>query len=270
MPIHLAVVGDLHVNSAAGLLPRRVVGDDGNEIRANSIQRQLDEYWGDFWERFASLDGYRVAVINGEAADIDSKQRSAQMLTRNKERAAAWACEVLELPAAAADLMVFTRGTAAHSGDSAWMDEALAANFDHAARNGDDRAAWWSWYAQVEQCYLLIQHHGPAPGRRPWTYLSPLLSYAYGLSIAPRKISISIANHNHIHADTQDAYPVRHVANGCWQHMTEYSYRLATLARPSIGGLIVTVDGARVGVEWIGYEVREERCYRVGGYANDD
>ena len=138
-------------------------------------------------------------------------------------------------------------------GKSASLEEQLANDCDTAVKTEQGNASWWRLSGVVDGVNILAQHHAPGPGRDPWTRLNPLFKYAFKLSLITPRIDLSIAAHNHRHADTMDAYPTRHIALPCWQGQTEYSYRLGLMEPPDIGGIIVTCDRGKYTVDTLKY-----------------
>lgn len=227
------------------------------------MQRQLWRSWLDFWDWVGAQKGSDplTVIINGDAADADAKQRSTQLITRNKSTILTLALNALEPALSIADRAVFIRGTGAHVGKSAWMEEEIAKDCDITVRASKDQASWWKLYASCDKVRILVRHVGPPPGRDPATYLNPLMRYAYALSTRdPMRPNLSIASHNHRMADTFDAYPCRHIAVGCWQGPNEYSYSRSWVDGPDIGGLLVRVDGAGYTVRARRYELQRERA----------
>lgn len=147
----------------------------------------------------------------------------------------------------------FVRGTAAHVGASASLEEQLAGDCDTAVHTEQDNATWWRLAGTVDGVSLMAQHHGPGPGRDPWTRLNPLLKFAFKMSLIRPPVALSIAAHNHRYADTGDAYSTRHISLPCWQLPTEYSYRLGIIEPPDIGGIIVTCDRGGYSVDVLRY-----------------
>lgn len=256
MPTLLAIVADTHTGSTVGLCPPRVPLDDGGEYHPSPGQRRLWGMWVEYWQEVKTQAGATpiTVILNGDMVEGDAKNRSYQVVTRNKSDLIKLAAATLEPALSIADRAYFVRGTGAHSGKSATLEEQLAGDCDIAVKNEQDNASWWRLYGEVESVRLMVQHHGPPPGRKPWARLNPLMTWAYQLSQLKPPVHLSIAAHNHRWADTGDAYPARHISLPCWQLATEYTYRLGLVEPPDIGGLIVRCEAGSYTVQAVRYD----------------
>lgn len=249
----------MHTGSTVGLCPRLCSLDDGGTYHASRDQRKLLEYWQDFWSRVGAAD---TVIINGDAIDMDAKGRSYQMVTRNKSDLLRMAGDLLEPVYQLAKQVVFVRGTAAHTGKSSWAEEQLAGDCDNVLPNSETVRSFYVLNGRIERVPLYVKHVGPPPGRNPWGRLSPLLAYAFRLSL--QRGGLSIANHNHRWGDTGDEYRLRHIANGCWQLATDYAHGMTYLEPPGIGGIIARFEGNTYTIEKVQYKAPEEKPVFLG------
>ncbi len=141
----VAVAGDLHTNSTTGLCPPDAEIDDNIGIRISKVQRRIWGAWNEYWQTVAAerdkAGAGLVVVLNGELAD-DNYHRTFELLTRNpayQMRNATKALKPMLDILRDGDRIYVTRGTEAHSGPSAWMDEKLAADM---GAIGDPATGW--------------------------------------------------------------------------------------------------------------------------------
>lgn len=84
MTTTLAIVADTHAGSTVGLCPPRVTLDDGGECAPSKEQRRMWGWWLEYWQEVKRRQGEVVAIFLGDMIEGDTKQRSTQVVTRNK------------------------------------------------------------------------------------------------------------------------------------------------------------------------------------------
>src|SRR5512139_3962805 len=242
----IAVTSDQHAVSTMGLAPPHVTLDDGGAYRLSDTQRFLWRSWVGFWDEVEGLQqqtGYPImAVFNGDLAEIDAKNRTHQVITRNKATALGIVRSVIERPVQLADWALFIRGTTAHVGRSAWMEE-LAGDYDNTIRTDKGNSSWWHWRGWVDNLLLDFQHAVRLGGKEE-TRGNALPGLALEIERdAYRERQpiphLAIRAHGHHFHDTGDNYPVRVIANAAFQGITEYIYKKPYAGKPHIGGLII-------------------------------
>lgn len=168
----VAVVGDLHVNSTVGLCPPYVDLDDGGTYRPSKAQRWLWRCWLDFWNKIGALKREHgaqcYAVLNGDLAD-DNRHSKHQLITPNNTTVIRMTAGVLEPALDVADRAFVVRGTEAHAGPSAQLDEKVAEDID--AERNEEAKTWSWWWLPLEAAGVRfdIAHHPQTFGSRPWT-----------------------------------------------------------------------------------------------------
>lgn len=257
----IAVVSDLHVNSTVALCPPSFTLDDGGTYRASRPQTWIWRQWLSYWQTVRewrdSLDAPLRIIVNGELGD-NNHHHTTQLITRNEADIVRMAAEVMR-PATdllrEGDHLFVTRGTEAHSGPSASIDERIAADLGATpARDDEPPVSWWQLRAEFDGVTFDVMHHPPGSGGRlPWTrgnFANKLAAIAY--MEAGRKEQpphLLIRGHIHAPADSQDTWPVRAVIAPSWKLKDAYAYRIGGGFLP-VGGLIITChDG--------GYELRK-------------
>jgi hypothetical protein len=241
----IPIASDFHANSTVGLCPPIVNLDDGGTYKASRGQRWLWECWLDYTAKVkAAANGAPIsAFINGDAVEADSKKRSTQLITRNKSTILSMATETLAPLIDIATRVFFMRGTDAHVGKSAEMEEELAKDCTITEPYSDSISSWWTFYGEFSGVYFDISHHGRMGGL-PWSKTNPLgpLAVRLMMAYAGRKLDVAVRSHNHKYGTTADNYPVMVTAAPAWQLATEYSNRQGFVEPADIGGLIFTCD----------------------------
>ena len=258
MPTIIAVAGDLHTNCTVGLCSPIVALDDGGQYRASREQRAVWREWLKFWNEVgAARDeaGARlIIVLNGELAD-DNHHVTLQLITRNPQTQMAHAVEVLK-PALdllrEGDRVYVTRGTEAHSGPSAWMDEAIARDIGATGETPDGPASWWQLLLNVEGVRIQVAHHPPpGGGRLPEARARWAIATAGNIVRACVRRSEPIPHliiYGHVHnpADSWDAEgDCRVLVLPAWQLKTSYGFRIGGTPLP-IGGAWFLIDRGRI------------------------
>lgn len=257
----VALVSDLHCNSTTALCPPVVDLDDRGQYHAGPIQRAIWRHWLAYWKavKTARAGKRLVIVLNGELAD-NNHHPTSQLVTRNPADMLKLSAEALA-PALALlgedDRIFVTRGTEAHSGGSAYMDETVA-NDIGATGPGDDLYSHWQLRLDIEGVRFDIAHHPPGGGGRvPWTrgnFAGRLAAMSFYEAIERNEKPPHLYVRGHVHrpGDSYDLTPVRALILPSWQHTTSYGYRIGGGDLP-IGGAIVTCSDGRYMVDKMYY-----------------
>jgi hypothetical protein len=251
--IIVAAVGDLHVGSTVGLCPRRVELDDGGAYEASKSQRWLWTNWEDYWRQVAALKGEGtqvVALLNGDICDRN-KHSGYQLVTLNRAVLLRMAVDTLDPVLAVADHVVIVRGTEAHVGGSAELEEELASDIKAVPDEQAGTASWWCWEATLDGYKILAQHHPGTNSTRPWTQggganrLAAMVMHAYyGQRWAP---DLVITNHVHHNEDSSDNHACRAVFNRPFSLRTAFDHRSGRgYQTPEVGGLIAQIERGRL------------------------
>ena len=260
MATTVAIVSDLHCNSTVALCPPTVNLDDGGTYRASKAQRWIWRQWTSYWREVAEsrerAGGSLIVVLNGELAD-DNYHPTTQLVTRNP-------ADMLKLSAAVltpmldmlkeGDRVFVTRGTEAHSGPSAHLDETIANDISAAPFDEDANIySHWRLKMQVDDVRFDIAHHPPGGGGRvPWTRgnfanrLAAMIAFECA-ERGERPPHFLIRGHVHRPGDSYDAFSVRAMVLPSWQLTTSFGHRIGGDPLP-VGGVIVTCDRSRATV----------------------
>jgi hypothetical protein len=216
-------------------------------------------HWLAYWQAVAKKrQGKRlIVVLNGELAD-DNYHPTTQLVTRNPADMLKLSAEVLA-PALSlideGDKIFVLRGTEAHSGPSAHLDETIAQDIG-ATGPGGDIASHWRLRMAVEGVRFDIAHHPPGGGGRlPWTRgtfanrlaAMTIFDCAESGEKAPHLL---VRGHVHRPDDSFDRFATRALVLPAWQLQTSYGHRIGGDVLP-IGGVIVTCDGGHYEIEKI-------------------
>jgi len=249
--ILIAVVGDLHVNSAAALAPPVMHTDDGLTIRQSPHQAWLWENWLSFWATVkATKEKYSAAChvhLNGDLVDIHA--RSAQLISTNHADIINFALDVLQPARAVADVLFIERGTEAHTGGAGYLEEQLARRLTTTPCPYADTASWWYFAGEAEGLRYTVTHHPGTNSLRPWTAGGGVNRAAEMTEAAyyhdAWRPQLAIFNHVHHNEDSGDTHSVRAIFNRAWTLHNAYDHRSGRGAQANeVGGILVLADAA--------------------------
>lgn len=256
----VALVSDLHCNSTVALSPPIVELDDGGQYRASKAQRWIWRHWLAYWQQVAERRaGHRlVVVLNGELAD-DNYHPTTQLVTRNPADMLKLSIEVLRPVldlVQNGDAIFVTRGTEAHSGPSAHLDETIAQDIGATGPDEGIASHWWLRMA-VDGVRFDVAHHPAvgAGGKMPWTWGTAANKMAaatlFQAAIQEEKPPhLCIRGHIHRPDDSYDHVKLtRAIILPSWQLTTSYGHRLGGGLPLPIGGAIAMCEAGRVTVE---------------------
>ena len=250
--VALVVTNDQHTNSTVAVCPPVVNLDDGGTYHATRTQRALWDCWRDFWQQANELTkGYRrVGVFNGDLGELDAKKRSTQLVTINKATILSMVIETLEPALDILDAAYFMRGTEAHTGKSAWLEEAVANDIDITIRESKAAASWWQYTGTAAPGVRFDIAHHATMGGLPWTCknaankLASLTMWYYRVDRDGKAPHVVIRSHNHTCADSFDNYPARAIFTGAWTTKTSHTRRIGLEnAISDISGMVILCEG---------------------------
>jgi len=246
----VVVVGDTHIGSTVGLCLPVANLDDGGTYSASQGQRWLWRSWLDFWTFTTGITQgcKRVLVLNGDIVEKDNKRRTHQIITRNDATLLRIAVSTLKPALEWADAIYVVRGTEAHTGKSAEMEEALA--YDIGAEKDGELHSHWHLRAVAGGVRMDIAHHATMGGM-PWTErnaaikLAAITWHRY-MEMGKPLPHVVVRNHVHRYADSGGNYETFAVMAPAWSLATSYLYRIGKendLA--TIGGLIFICENGQ-------------------------
>lgn len=252
MTTHIAVVSDLHINSTVSVAPPRINLDDGGEYRPSKAQRWLWDKWLNLWDNLADLDGKRALVLLGDAAELDTKRRSNQLITVNKATIQSLILDTLKpaLEWVGDGRIVVIRGTAAHVGKSSWVEQWLGADIG-AYQASEGVYSHYHLRADVEGVRFDLAHHA-SMGGLPWTSktaavrLAARILWEYQITRNALPPDVVLRAHNHRRADSGGNYPCYVAFQPCWSLLTEHGYRIgAENSLAEIGATVFSCEGGK-------------------------
>lgn len=258
----LACFADTHTNQKTGLnVPNKQL-DEGDGWAACAIQRWLFNTFEDCLNQIEKRKkGKLIGLLNGDIVDIDEKDRTLQMVSRNPEIAVDGAQEVLAPFVQMCKSVYFVRGTEAHVGKSGWAEGLVANNFDNAAKCEETgRKTWWHLPLELEGVRMDISHHPSGNGGgRPMNSQGAvdrlasdaLFKYANSGEKPP---DLVIRAHIHHYLDSRDAFLTRAIILPSFCLLGAYTRRLNINEAARVGCVLVYCDRGRYEIEPILYE----------------
>lgn len=241
---------DTHPNDRVGLCPPEItldgVGSPGKWV-ASTLQQESWNAWTQFWGQQGvlkkELDAQLYAVLDGDGSD-DNEHGKAGLITTNKADALKIAQAVLEPMRAVADKWFMVRGTQAHAGEFAWMEEELAATCGAEPDEEAGTASWWWLPLNVEGVSFHVGHVPPTFGSKPWTIDAALGrcskeirdEYLERGDLPP---DVAVFAHHHVFRDSGMVKKPYVVFLPGWQYMTAYG-----ILRRGWGGFVRPIGGA--------------------------
>jgi hypothetical protein len=264
----LLIVSDTHSNSTVGLAKPSIQLDDGDKVSASIPRRWLFHTFEDILDRTKKRAiEYRselYGLINGDAVELDSKDRSLQVITRNQTEAVKTASEVFEPMFAMCRGVYVMRGTEAHVGKQAQAEEALAQNFTNTIRNEETGNYSRDWLQlEFDGVRMDICHHPKGAGSgRPMNSQSgidriasdTLFMYANDGQVPPHLV---IRSHLHGYKDSRDAFRTRAIITPAMSLLTGFTHRIGINMSEPIGAILIHCHEGKYHVEPLTYPVRK-------------
>lgn len=251
----ILVISDTHINSTVALCKPSVYLDDGQEIKITKAQRWFWDNWLDLLDRVDRLKPDYL-IVNGDALEGDSKDRSYQVFTRNPATIVRIASETLELLVSKVPAVYFVKGTVAHGGKSGNLEELLAKDFDNSVKSGNNYSHW-SLNLIADGVRITVAHHTNMGGL-PWTRgnAAPALAARVMFQYTQDKEQppdIVFRGHVHRWGDSYDAYRTRAIVTPCWSLATEHTQKIAPDTLPECGAVFISCDAGKYEIEKIKY-----------------
>lgn len=268
----VAIVSDLHTNSTVGLSPPTVSLDDGGEYKHNAAQAWLWDKWRLFWDEIWQIGDREklpvIAVLNGDALDGDH-HNTPQIITRNPADQLAIAAAAIEPILRNASHLFVVRGTEAHVGKNAWLEEALAKDVG-AIECPLGTHSWWHLLASFGGVTFDIAHHPESVSRVPRARgadanrIAADTIYEYASTGDPLP-QVVIRSHAHGKRDSGLNHPVRAFLTPPWQLTTAFGHRLGAGGKvQEVGGLYFICRQGRYICDFITYRPGRAKPFVLG------
>lgn len=258
----LAIIADTHTNQKTGLnLPSKQL-DEGDGWAACKIQKWLFHTFEDCLEQIdKKKQGTLIGCAAGDIVDIDEKDRTLQMVSRNPSVAVEGAQKIIAPFAQMCEKVYFVRGTEAHVGKSGWAEDLVASDFDNAeVCPTTGRKAWWHLPLILDGVTMDISHHPSTNGGgRPMNTQSAIdrlasdtvFKYANSGDKPP---ALVIRAHVHHYLDSRDAFITRAIICPSFSLLGAYARRLNINEAASVGCVLIYCDRGQYMVEPILYQ----------------
>lgn len=212
----------------------------------------------------AKQRGELYGLINGDAVELDAKNRSLQVISRSQESAEQIAIDVLEPFFDMCKGVFVMRGTEAHVGQQAQAEERIAKNFDNVIADPEtgNKSRYWM-PLELDGVRLDIAHHPKGAGSgRPMNSQSgidriasdALFMYANDGKAPPHLV---IRSHLHGYRDSRDAFLTRAIITPAMSLLTSYVYRIGINTSQPVGAILIYCHEGKYHVEPLLYKVRE-------------
>lgn len=244
------IISDTHINSTVSLCPPVTNLDDGDTHHASTWQRQLWDSWLEMAEVVQSrLNGRPLTLIlNGDLCELDTKQRSSQLISRNESFVLGLVAETLAPFVGIADKTYVVRGTEAHVGS---FEEKIADDItNHVDDPSRKTASWWHVRRIFEGKRMDITHH--IQGNTE----TSVLNLGKKIMIAAIRRGETLPDYvirSHVHRvfDSGRTYGgMRVMTTPCFTGLNAYTYRIgAENEHPQIGMLYL--DGGNTEPEYL-------------------
>lgn len=251
------IFSDGHTNSTVGLSKPNIQLDDGDKVSASIIRRWLFYNFTEILDEINNKKkGDLIGLLNGDTVELDAKNRSLQLISKNQTEAIGMAVEVWEPFFQMAKNVYVTRGTTAHVGMSAQGEEAFAQNFDNVVIDEDTNSHTWRFLPLIlDGVRMDIMHHPKGgSGGRPQNRMGGVMrlasdaefQYADAGEVPPHLV---IRSHLHGYVDSRDAFRTRAIITPALSLLTEYTYRIGVTESNPIGGILIYCDNGEYEVE---------------------
>ena len=239
----LLFLGDTHIGSTVALCKPTVELDDGGTYHASRAQRVLYTAWHKLIEL---VQPDTTVILNGDLVETDTKHRSYQIITRNRTTLRRLANDVLDELVSKCAAVYVIRGTEAHAGKSASMDDAIGEDFDAPGHTAGSHS-WWYLPLLVERLRFDIAHHAPMSGV-PWNQNISAINIAARIRFAcmergEPQPDVVVRSHQHRWADSHDAFKTRVIQLPAWTFATAHTQRINPGSIADIGAAFMTVEG---------------------------
>lgn len=265
----LLLIADTHANSTTGLCPPSGIElDDGGRYQPSKAQRWLWQCYTDLLHEAQQLATTCDRFMTWYVGDlVDKISKGSQIVTYADPAICAAGVAIVEPARRISQSGVgIIRGTAAHTGDSGYLEEAIARAVGAKSYPADSALAS-CWYAKIAlQGHVIdMAHHGKVGGL-PWTRANALGGIAYtALDEAIRSHdtvpSLVVRAHRHKCADSGTNYPVRVIQLPCFQISSAYANQAAPRQMADIGGVFVIVEDGKLDVTFRLFRPTPEAAY---------
>lgn len=226
-------ITDPHCGGSTGLFPPEgVVTDDGQLVMPSEWQQWMWPRWEDSFARADELTRgcRRFLVWSGDCVD-GMHHQTFQTVSANPEiqKRIFFRCARPAL-ALNPERLLFVRGTEAHVGQQANIEEGIARELG-AHQDLLGNYSHWNYYGTVAGLTLKVFHHGSI-GNLPWTEQGSLHRMAWRVRTVYDRAGLKppdlvLTGHRHAWGDSGEfACPTRVLMGPGWQGATSYVHKI--------------------------------------------
>jgi hypothetical protein len=186
------------------------------------------------------------AGLGGDMAELDTKDRSDQLHTRNESTVKDMVINTLEPVTDVSSRLFLVKGTDAHVG---YMEEFIANDLEAEIHPDTTKRYAHKWLIDCGGVNIMFQHHGSL-GRLKWTKGNALNKKAVRLMLRYGRNcpDVFIQAHNHQFATCDKSYPVLVISAPCMKLPGDFEARIDA-DEEDIGGLYFVCDKGKI-LEW--------------------
>jgi hypothetical protein len=216
-------------------------------------------YWKEFWDFIKTKKKRHMQVVALWCGDLNdlNVHNSLELVTKNPTDVLKMTVTAMEPALAVADVNIIIRGTQAHTGKQANLEEAVARDIGAEKDPETDNYSWWFFYGSLGGVKFDVAHHPGTSGWLPWTKEPAAARHAIMVrmeylerGLEPPQVVLRAHNHRYAaHASDKGTKPWMFYLPG-WQLVTSHSRRRgATWQVHKIGGLWFECRDSKI-VDW--------------------
>lgn len=248
-PVIVIATCDTHSNSRVGLCPADGVELEDGFYQPSREQIWLWDCWVDIWNKVHDLKGeLKAKVYHIHAGDgIDDNHHSKYgLITLNKSIMVKLAEESLAPSMKVSDFRFFVRGTAAHVGQDAELEELVAERCD-AVQDGS--YSKYEWRLIAGGVYFLARHRPPSTSLKEHTRGGGANRSAVQLTMQFARLGmdlpqVALFGHYHHPEDSGENFPIRALFLPCFKLHGSYESERGFAAEP-IGARVFICEGGK-------------------------
>lgn len=250
MTRNLVVISDTHFGCRLALCGRAPVPlDDGGFYSPSPIQLKLADLWDEFFEEFVPMATRGEPwdlVVNGDVVE-GMHHRATTPISQNPMDQKRLALTMLRPVVSRAARYFHIRGTEAHVGSSAHMEEDVARELGAQPNEAGQHARYELW-VEVGGALVHLLHHIGTTGSQAYeataVHKELVEHYAEAARWGERPPDVIIRSHRHRYIQTRVPTARGHaicVVTPCWQGKTPFAWKIpgARLSLPQFGGIVV-------------------------------
>jgi len=247
---NIVVISDTHCGCQTGLCPSSVTLDDGGTYHASKFQQSVWNWWEEFWDWVKTITKNAPfdLVMNGDALDGNHHQATSQ-ITHNLKDQLNIAYAVLAPVVKKARKYYHIRGTEAHVGPSAHLEETLAQRLNAIPNEIGQHARYDLWkYLGDKKILCHFAHHIGTTGSQAYestaVFKELVEAYVEAGRWDNRPPDVVVRSHRHraimVEAPSSNAAGIS-VVTPAWQGKTPFVWKIpgGRQSQPQFGGVLL-------------------------------